>query len=58
MIPGLGTLHGLALEYLNAVFRLVLIITMYVLSGTTCSLCVAGSLVVASVWNVLLTFLR
>ena len=58
VIPGLGTLHALALEYLNAVFRLVLIITVYVLSGTTCSLCVAGSLVVASVWNVLLTFLR
>ena len=37
VIPGLGTLHGLALEYLNAVFRLVLIITVYVLSGTTCS---------------------
>ena len=31
MIPGLGTLHALALGYLNAVFRLVLIITVNIL---------------------------
>ena len=31
MGPGLGTLQAMALGYLNAVFRLVLIITVYVL---------------------------
>ena len=36
VIPGLGNMAALALGYLNTVFGLVLIVTVYV-SGTTCS---------------------